>query len=72
MQISDSVEPVPNDDENSPSLETVRGKCITQLLLLGALDSIQVSATIFLHDYMVQCNITKPHLNLGHKLMQYV
>ncbi|KAH7669024.1 guanine nucleotide-exchange factor protein [Dioscorea alata] len=41
MKIPDSVEPVPNDDENSPSLETVRGKCITQLLLLGALDSIQ-------------------------------
>ncbi|KAL9673376.1 hypothetical protein QQ045_029632 [Rhodiola kirilowii] len=28
-------------EEESPLLETVRGKCITQLLLLGAIDSIQ-------------------------------
>jgi guanine nucleotide-exchange factor len=26
----------------SPLMATVRGKCITQLLLLGAIDSIQV------------------------------
>lgn len=29
-------------DEESPLLLTVRGKCITQLLLLGAIDGIQV------------------------------
>ncbi|ONM24464.1 HOPM interactor 7 [Zea mays] len=44
----------PDDDETdkaegeeSPMMETVRSKCITQLLLLGAIDSIQVSS--FLH-----------------------
>jgi hypothetical protein len=30
------------EDEESPMMETVRSKCITQLLLLGAIDSIQV------------------------------
>lgn len=30
------------DLSESPFMGTVRGKCITQLLLLGALDSIQV------------------------------
>lgn len=29
------------DDEENPMMETVRSKCITQLLLLGAIDSIQ-------------------------------
>ncbi|XP_073128744.1 brefeldin A-inhibited guanine nucleotide-exchange protein 5 [Henckelia pumila] len=29
------------DDEESPMLGTIRSKCITQLLLLGAIDSIQ-------------------------------
>ncbi|KAJ0966984.1 hypothetical protein J5N97_023901 [Dioscorea zingiberensis] len=41
LKLPDSVEPAPDEDEKSPLLETVRGKCITQLLLLGALDSIQ-------------------------------
>lgn len=30
------------DDEESPILGTIRSKCVTQLLLLGAIDSIQV------------------------------
>lgn len=34
-------------DEESPLLVTVRGKCITQLLLLGAIDGIQVWARIW-------------------------
>ncbi|KAK9274482.1 hypothetical protein L1049_021730 [Liquidambar formosana] len=39
--LPDAVEPEAKDEEESPLLETVRGKCITQLLLLGAIDSIQ-------------------------------
>lgn len=38
---SDAVEPDAKDEEESPLMTTVRGKCITQLLLLGAIDSIQ-------------------------------
>lgn len=30
-------------------MATVRGKCITQLLLLGAIDSIQVCVVIILY-----------------------
>lgn len=30
------------DEEESPLWGTIRGKCLTQLLLLGAIDSIQV------------------------------
>jgi len=30
-------------------METVRSKCITQLLLLGAIDSIQVSSFHFIY-----------------------
>ncbi|XP_059634656.1 brefeldin A-inhibited guanine nucleotide-exchange protein 5 isoform X2 [Cornus florida] len=37
----DAVEPVAQDEEESPLLGTIRSKCITQLLLLGAIDSIQ-------------------------------
>lgn len=37
----DPTEP-DNREEESPSLGTIRGKCITQLLLLGAINSIQV------------------------------
>ncbi|CAH2065526.1 unnamed protein product [Thlaspi arvense] len=37
------VDPTESDnrEEESPSLGTIRGKCITQLLLLGAINSIQ-------------------------------
>ncbi|KAK1263102.1 Brefeldin A-inhibited guanine nucleotide-exchange protein 5 [Acorus gramineus] len=41
VKIPDEIEPGPKDDEENPLLDTVRAKCITQLLLLGALDSIQ-------------------------------
>ncbi|XP_042487874.1 brefeldin A-inhibited guanine nucleotide-exchange protein 5-like [Macadamia integrifolia] len=41
MQVPDSFELDSKDDEESPLLETIRSKCITQLLLLGAIDSIQ-------------------------------
>ncbi|XP_042389327.1 brefeldin A-inhibited guanine nucleotide-exchange protein 5-like isoform X1 [Zingiber officinale] len=39
----DAAEPIPddNDEDENPMMETIKGKCITQLLLLGALDSIQ-------------------------------
>ncbi|KAI4335137.1 hypothetical protein L6164_013811 [Bauhinia variegata] len=40
VTVADSVEPDAKDEE-SPLLVTIRGKCITQLLLLGAIDSIQ-------------------------------
>ncbi|KAK4487864.1 hypothetical protein RD792_003601 [Penstemon davidsonii] len=36
-----TTEPDPADEEESPMLGTIRSKCITQLLLLGAIDSIQ-------------------------------
>ncbi|XP_021597943.1 brefeldin A-inhibited guanine nucleotide-exchange protein 5 isoform X2 [Manihot esculenta] len=35
------VEPDVKDEEESALMTTIRGKCITQLLLLGAIDSIQ-------------------------------
>ncbi|XP_065620356.1 brefeldin A-inhibited guanine nucleotide-exchange protein 5 [Quercus suber] len=41
VQLPDAVEPDDKDEVESPLLGTVRGKCITQLLLLGAIDSIQ-------------------------------
>ncbi|XP_073005233.1 brefeldin A-inhibited guanine nucleotide-exchange protein 5 [Typha latifolia] len=41
VKISESAE-TKNEDEESPLMEKVRGKCITQLLLLGAIDSIQM------------------------------
>ncbi|GMY35231.1 brefeldin A-inhibited guanine nucleotide-exchange protein 5 [Fagus crenata] len=41
VQFPDAVEPDAKDEVESPLLGTVRGKCITQLLLLGAIDSIQ-------------------------------
>ncbi|KAL0547936.1 hypothetical protein IC582_012375 [Cucumis melo] len=37
----DAVDPEVKDDEESPLLGIVRGKCITQLLLLGVIDGIQ-------------------------------
>ncbi|XVE97802.1 hypothetical protein REPUB_Repub03eG0050400 [Reevesia pubescens] len=40
-KIPEAVEPEAKDEEESPLMATVRGKCITQLLLLGAIDSIQ-------------------------------
>ncbi|WJX96402.1 Brefeldin A-inhibited guanine nucleotide-exchange protein 5 [Trifolium repens] len=40
VRVADTVEPDTKDEE-SPLLVTVRGKCITQLLLLGAIDGIQ-------------------------------
>ncbi|KAI4380307.1 hypothetical protein MLD38_006512 [Melastoma candidum] len=36
-----TAEPDEKEENTSPLFETVRGKCITQLLLLGAIDSIQ-------------------------------
>ncbi|XP_020257824.1 brefeldin A-inhibited guanine nucleotide-exchange protein 5 isoform X3 [Asparagus officinalis] len=42
LKIPDADESTANEDEENPLLETVRGKCITQLLLLGALNSIQM------------------------------
>ncbi|KAF5204476.1 Brefeldin a-inhibited guanine nucleotide-exchange protein [Thalictrum thalictroides] len=41
VKIPDAIDPDLNNEEESPLLGTVRGKCITQLLLLGAIDSIQ-------------------------------
>ncbi|KAI5415380.1 brefeldin A-inhibited guanine nucleotide-exchange protein 5 [Lathyrus oleraceus] len=41
VRVADTVEPDTKDEEESPLLVTVRGKCITQLLLLGAIDGIQ-------------------------------
>uniref|UniRef100_A0A1D1YN54 Brefeldin A-inhibited guanine nucleotide-exchange protein 2 n=1 Tax=Anthurium amnicola TaxID=1678845 RepID=A0A1D1YN54_9ARAE len=41
VKIPDATEPASKDDEENPILETVRSKCMTQLLLLGALDVIQ-------------------------------
>ncbi|XP_043689203.1 brefeldin A-inhibited guanine nucleotide-exchange protein 5 [Telopea speciosissima] len=41
VKVPDSFELDSKDDEESPLLETIRSKCITQLLLLGAIDSIQ-------------------------------
>ncbi|XP_019057827.1 PREDICTED: brefeldin A-inhibited guanine nucleotide-exchange protein 5 isoform X1 [Tarenaya hassleriana] len=40
-KLVDSTEPDDRDEEENPSLGTIRGKCITQLLLLGVIDSIQ-------------------------------
>ncbi|KAH7856207.1 hypothetical protein Vadar_033926 [Vaccinium darrowii] len=40
-KFADAVEPDCKDDEESPPLTTIRSKCITQLLLLSAIDSIQ-------------------------------
>nr|CAN66773.1 hypothetical protein VITISV_006775 [Vitis vinifera] len=37
----DAVEPDTKDKEENLLLGTIRGKCVTQLLLLGAIDSIQ-------------------------------
>lgn len=42
MQIPEIDESTANGVEENLLMETVRGKCITQLLLLGALNSIQV------------------------------
>lgn len=42
VKIPDSVESTTSEEEENPLLEAVRGKCITQLLLLGALNSIQM------------------------------
>lgn len=47
MQMSDAGEPEPKEEEETPLLGAVRGKCITQLLLLGAIDSIQVKIDLF-------------------------
>ncbi|XP_050218779.1 brefeldin A-inhibited guanine nucleotide-exchange protein 5 [Mercurialis annua] len=41
IKIPDSVAPDAKGEEESPLMVTIRGKCITQLLLLGAIDSIQ-------------------------------
>lgn len=42
VKILDAAEPVPDDyDEENSMMETIKGKCITQLLLLSVIDSIQ-------------------------------
>ncbi|KAM0975057.1 brefeldin A-inhibited guanine nucleotide-exchange protein 5-like [Malus sylvestris] len=41
IRVPEAVEPDIRDEEESSLLGTCRGKCITQLLLLGAIDSIQ-------------------------------
>ncbi|CAN6541337.1 unnamed protein product [Malus baccata var. baccata] len=41
IRAPEAVEPDIRDEEESSLLGTCRGKCITQLLLLGAIDSIQ-------------------------------
>ncbi|XP_039032655.1 brefeldin A-inhibited guanine nucleotide-exchange protein 5-like [Hibiscus syriacus] len=41
LKLPESFETEAKDEEESPLMATVRGKCITQLLLLGAVDSIQ-------------------------------
>ncbi|XP_008242137.1 PREDICTED: brefeldin A-inhibited guanine nucleotide-exchange protein 5 [Prunus mume] len=41
IKVPEAVEPDVRDEEESSLLGTCRGKCITQLLLLGAIDSIQ-------------------------------
>ncbi|CAA2998750.1 brefeldin A-inhibited guanine nucleotide-exchange 5 [Olea europaea subsp. europaea] len=40
-KLPDATEPDAREEEESPMLGTIRSKCITQLLLLGAIDSIQ-------------------------------
>ncbi|RAL43783.1 hypothetical protein DM860_014284 [Cuscuta australis] len=40
-KISENLKPDARDENESSVLETVRNKCITQLLLLGAIDNIQ-------------------------------
>ncbi|GLJ11220.1 hypothetical protein SUGI_0147450 [Cryptomeria japonica] len=40
-QVSDNGDSIPAEIEESALLKSIRGKCITQLLLLGALDCIQ-------------------------------
>lgn len=38
----DAAEPIDDDNEEDQLMETVRSKCVTQLLLLGVLNSIQM------------------------------
>lgn len=40
-KVPEYVEPDTREEEESPLMGTIRGKCITQLLLIGAIDSIQ-------------------------------
>lgn len=42
QRLPEIVEFDTKDEEESLLLTTIRGKCITQLLLIGAVDSIQV------------------------------
>ncbi|CAN0918321.1 Brefeldin A-inhibited guanine nucleotide-exchange protein 5 [Linum grandiflorum] len=41
LKVPNAVEPNTKDEEESPLMAAIRGKCITQLLLLGAIDGIQ-------------------------------
>ena len=43
-QVPNIVEPAPMESEESPLLTCIRGKCITQILLLGAIDCIQTKS----------------------------
>ncbi|KDP33992.1 hypothetical protein JCGZ_07563 [Jatropha curcas] len=40
-KVPDALEADAKDEEESPLMATIRGKCVTQLLLLGAIDCIQ-------------------------------
>lgn len=48
MQIPEASEHTAEDDDDEENLmmESIKGKCITQLLLLGVIDSIQVKMHI--------------------------
>ncbi|CAN1217020.1 Brefeldin A-inhibited guanine nucleotide-exchange protein 5 [Linum perenne] len=41
VKVPDAIGSNPKDEEESPLMAAIRGKCITQLLLLGAIDGIQ-------------------------------
>lgn len=49
-EVPDIVEPVPMENEENPILTCIRGKCVTQLLLLGAIDCIQKNHWNRLHS----------------------
>ena len=57
LQQVDPAEP-DNREEESPALGTIRGKCITQLLLLGAINSIQVLKCLL---YLAICCMVLGH-----------
>ncbi|KAF2304240.1 hypothetical protein GH714_028804 [Hevea brasiliensis] len=60
IKVPDPVEPDAKDEEESPLMTSIRGKCITQLLLLGAIDSIQVWMPIFV--FVLPLNLLRQEL----------